>query len=483
MPPSLVSATLERFFLDQVPAQRGDRILVAFSGGPDSTALLAGLLAAAPRLGVEIHALHVDHQLDPGSSERALRCRALAEALEVSLHIERLAAPPSSGESLEAWARTHRYGALRARADLLGARWIATAHHADDQAETVLLRLLFGSGWRGLGGIHPCRGRLVRPLLALPRNALAEAVPRDLEPLVDPTNFALERPRNRIRHHLLPRLEAETPEITARLGRLASAARAAARRVDALLESALAPRPLRDPLSDADEGLTVERRAFTALPTILRRPALALLHRRVGASYPAGDAAYRELERQLDAVLDGRASRLGCDCGDGRRWESTARTLDLIRTESSPGDFAYTLEAPGDVDIEELGLHVRLRRRPFAPWMLSGQPRRAALTGFAAGCRIEIRNRCPGDRLRPLGGQGHRRLKELLIDRGVPQRRRDRLPLLLVEGRIAWVPGITIDERFRLSPGPPPSTVIWVVEIEPSAPPGGRHSSEERLES
>jgi tRNA(Ile)-lysidine synthetase-like protein len=106
---------------------------------------------------------------------------------------------------------------------------------------------------------------------------------------------------------------------------------------------------------------------------------------------------------------------------------------------------------------------MRLARRPVEPWMAVGDPERAGLRlPLAAGQAVTVRNRRPGDRIHPLGGRGSRRLKEVLIDRRVPRQRRDRLPLLVVDGTIAWVPGVTIAERFRLGG----ETTAWAAEIE-----------------
>ncbi|MFP3941699.1 MAG: tRNA lysidine(34) synthetase TilS, partial [Thermoanaerobaculia bacterium] len=164
-------ATLDGFFRSTAPAGAGDLIVVAFSGGPDSTALLAALRRLAPERGWRLLAAHLDHGMDPGSRGRAEGAREIAERLGVEVVAERRPVPEAARrrEGPEAAARRARYRFLedvRAGNDGL---WIATAHHRDDQAETVLLRMLQGSGVEGLAGIRPVRGRLVRPILALPR--------------------------------------------------------------------------------------------------------------------------------------------------------------------------------------------------------------------------------------------------------------------------------------------------------------------------
>ena len=186
--------------------------------------------------------------------------------------------------------------------------------------------------------------------------------------------------------------------------------------------------------------------------------ALAWLHRRAGL--PAGrEPARSELLRQLG---QGRPS---CDCGGGWRWETSGELLVLRyrpSEEERVADFSYTLGIPGEVEIPEIAVRLVLSRRPVEPWMLSGSPRCAALAlPLAEGDNVTVRNRRPGDRIHPLGADGSRKLKELLIDRRVPRRDRDRLPLICVGERIAWVPGVTIDHSFRIAG----EKTAWIAEI------------------
>lgn len=199
--------TLGRFFRTTAPVSAGDRLLVAFSGGPDSTALLWGAAQFGQDFGVEVHALHLDHGLDPSSSRRATAARRLSRQVGVPFASKELEVPDrrAAGESLEEAGRRLRYQHLETERRTLGARYILTGHHADDQIETVLLRLLFGSGIEGLSGISPRLGHVVRPLLDLTRSELRRTVEAaGLQPLDDPSNTDLGIPRNRIRHRLLP---------------------------------------------------------------------------------------------------------------------------------------------------------------------------------------------------------------------------------------------------------------------------------------
>jgi tRNA(Ile)-lysidine synthase len=323
-----LSSSLESFFGamghmgdigDLAPLAPGDRIVVGFSGGPDSTALLLGLAELSRRIPFDLLALHLDHGLDPGSAGRAVAAERLARSLGVPFAAERreVAAFRRPGEGSEAAGRRMRYERLARVGKETGARYVATAHHRDDQAETVLLRLLFGSGLSGLAGIRPVTpGKspgepvLVRPLLGFPRSALLAAVEAaGLQPVDDPTNRDLSLPRNRLRHHLLPRLAAADPGVPERLARLAARAAGARRRIEEAVDGALGP--CADP-----SKLSIPRRAFAGLPAPLQSFALAALHHRAGAPYPASAAARAELLRQLTSP-----GRIGCDCGGGWRWE------------------------------------------------------------------------------------------------------------------------------------------------------------------
>jgi tRNA(Ile)-lysidine synthase len=450
---------LEGFFrTPPISAAPGDGVVVAFSGGPDSTALLWGMAELAPRLALRVFAAHLDHAMDDVSAARAAAAARLAARLGVPYIAARREV--RCGESREAAARRARYEFLEEVRQAAGARWVATAHHRDDQAETVLLRILFGSGVEGLAGIRPVHGTVVRPLLEAPRGELATAVRvAGIEPVDDPTNRDLAVPRNLVRHRLLPALAGDDPtdptdqDMACRLARLASRSRAAGAALDRRLAGLLAT-------SAEAGGVAVERAALERLPAELWPFALAWLHRRAGAPYPAGAAARAELLRQLSGP-----GRTACDCGRGWRWEANGGLLVLRRTPAARKpvpDFTYTLEVPGELDIPEVAVRMRLCRRAVEPWMFRGSPHRAGLAlPLTEGDRVTIRNRRPGDRIHPLGADGSRRLKAVLIDRRVPRPARERLPLLCVGGRIAWVPGIAIEERFRLAG----HATAWVAEV------------------
>ncbi len=444
--------------------------VVAFSGGGDSTALALGLAELAPQHRLAVHLLHVDHALDPGSGERATAAAAIAATIGLPFTAELHPVPARARrrEGTEAAARRVRYAALEAFRARIGAERILTAHHRDDQIETLVLRIAAGSGLAGLQGIQRRRGAILRPLLDLERSTLdAFVAARGIVPLADPTNLDLTLDRNRVRHRLLPQLLRQEPGLGPALAAVALAAERARSALDRRLGKLLVK-------EGGGSQPRLEVAALLPLPEPLPFFALGLLERQAGRERPGSTRSKRELLRQLAglaAAPDGLLA-LPAGCGDGLFWQASAGFLSLAPPTPAAAAFSYILEAPGEIEVPEICGRVRLSRQPFAAWMRTGERRRAALAfppldlpgGGAGGdkVRVEVRNRRPGDRIRSLGAPGMRRLKELLIDHKVPRAERDRLPLLLVEGAIAWVPGITIADRYRLQDESFPWVVEWI---------------------
>ena len=444
--------TLEAFFRDVAPLETGDLLIVAFSGGADSLALLLGLDRLAERTGCRLHAAHFDHRSDPGSAARASAADELARRLGVPLSIGRAteAELETPIDGPEAGWRRARYRFLERERQRLGGRWIVVAQHRDDQAETVLLRIASGSGVRGLSAMPARRGHIVRPLLAVDRETLVDyCASAGLEPVDDPTNADLDRPRNNLRRRVLPRLEERSPGASSAALAVAAAAEAARRGVDERLAGHLGAEV-------EGRGVRLPRNRLLTLPRPLFDYAVALLHERVGDSYPPRRRAISELWRQATA-----GGAVGCDAGKNLHWRSDGDWLRLTERDPETPRFQYTLTVPGEVRVPELSLTVRLTPGSVAPWMLCGSRYRAGLQlALRAGDRVTVRNRRAGDRIQPLGCTRPQRLKKLLIDRKVPRGQRDRLPLLWVDGELAWVPGVTIGQRFRIS-----GDQVWIAEI------------------
>ncbi len=430
-------------------------VVVAFSGGGDSTALLLALTrltqAGRPLSAVAPIAVHLDHNLDRDSASRCLRARAIAQQLGVRFlwrrcHQQELATNDGPSRSTEALARETRYRFLERVRKLVGGSAILTAHHRQDQLETLLLRLSRGTGLVGLGGIRPRSGRVVRPLLGLEPSVLSTIVDeRGLDVCADPTNSDLRFDRNRLRQTVLPLIVAQEPHLMARAEDLAGTVR----RVLPKIRHRLAAE-----LDFRQADLSLDLRRLKELPHPLWSSALRVLHLTAGRSYPASRSAEGELQRQLNERHHGQV-----DCGAGWRWHADGDRLRLVepmspeRTEPRPPPvgFAYRLTVPGKLWIPELQRHFCMAPGSPADWMFRRSSQRAGLRlPLRSGDQVVIRTRLPGDRLQPFGCSGTKKLKAVLIDSKVPRPARDTLPLLSWRDNILWVPGITIEERCRI---------------------------------
>lgn len=297
----------------------GRELIVALSGGPDSSALLLALAESRERTGWQPHAVHVDHRISNARQRRAFReAAARAAALaQVPLDINFADAPARAREQrlgIEAAAREVRYEALAARAREIGATAVAVAHTRNDQAETVLLHIVRGAQLDGLVGMRLLSPLpyaddllLVRPMLDLTRDeARAICAAWGFKPVQDPANDDLERLRNRLRHWLLPRLRALNPQIDAALARLAGGAAADRAFLDQAAAAAL------DGLAKDAEG-TWPRVDLAALHPALRRRVLRLIAAGAGLDLSAERtaAAERLLERDSGEVQLGAGVSLG----------------------------------------------------------------------------------------------------------------------------------------------------------------------------
>ena len=218
-PPTLLT-TVRRTLIEECQLPRGARLLLAVSGGIDSSVMLHALARLAPRLALELRAHGVDHGLRPGAAAELASARQICERCGVPFAVTRLSL--HGGANLQARARAARYEALRRAARASGASLIATAHHADDRAETVLLRLLRGAPAGGLAVLPVMQGDLVRPLIRVRRSAVELHAERHAVPfLEDPSNRDRRFARTRVREELLPLLKELSPGIVAHLNALA----------------------------------------------------------------------------------------------------------------------------------------------------------------------------------------------------------------------------------------------------------------------
>lgn len=439
----------------------GESVLVAVSGGADSVALLDLLQSLAGEWRLTLHAVHVDHGLRPSSRADADFVCELCAQWDVPLHVERVAVrqtPPWEG--LEAEARRARYVAFREVARRIDAQRIATAHTADDQAETVLMRILEGAGPRGLAGIAATRGMLIRPLLEARRTDVeAHLRARGIPWVEDESNRDTRFLRNRIRHEVLPYL-AETiePSIVEHLVRSATLVRSMVEDLERAAALELARLGQRAP-----EGFILKVADLSGLPHELALETLRHAARELGHTGALRRHAHQALRRLLVPSVARGGFRTG-----SLIVERSGRWL-RVGPGRLPPLAPRDLPVPGEVALPEIGSVLEARCFPRPHGYIT--PREKMLTAFDADLlpgRLQVRARRTGDRFAPFGGPDERRLKSLLIDAGVPRWSRQRVPLLEAAGDIIWVAGL---RRGRAAPIGPETQRILEVTLRSESPP------------
>jgi tRNA(Ile)-lysidine synthase len=433
----------------------GARVLVAASGGADSTALACLLRELQSDAGFALAGLaHFHHRLRPAADEDERFCRQLAGQLALPFEGgsgDVAGEARRSRSSIEDAGRRLRYGFLEAAAARLGASHIAVGHTRDDQAETVLLALMRGAGPRGLSGIAPRRGNVVRPLIEESHEELVRWLEgRGIAFREDESNRDPRFLRNRVRHELLPQLRCRfSPAIVPVLARAAAIAADDAAYLDRRAAEAFTD-SVRPP--DREGSLLLDADRLAAWPPAIARrvAALALAQFGGGPRAVTFDQAER-LVRLADGRLRGPASFPGQQAEvAGGRLRLTPRPGRKIDAPA-PGvnSFRAALSIPGEVLLPGgLALSAELRRRAEAHG-LGGKT--TAVVDAAEATALSVRFRRPGDVLRPLGLGGRKKLQDFFVDRKVPRDQRDAVPLV-VDGRdrIVWVGGHAIAEDFRV---------------------------------
>jgi len=405
----------------------GETVLIAVSGGADSVALLHLLLELSPGWRLRLHVLHVDHQLRAESAADADFVRDLGARLGVLVDVATVAVDRRG--SLEAAARAARYAALDVCAARVGAERIAVGHTADDQAETVLMRLLQGAGVRGLAGIPPVRGRIIRPLIEMRRSALETELRRaGLAWVDDRTNRDPKFLRNRIRHELLPLLaDSYNPEVAASLVRVAAVARETVSALDLAAGAEL------DRLAVwSDRAATLKLDALRALPRPVAAEVLRQGAARLGSRAPLRAWAHRGLKRVLAVPAPRRPFRLG-----GVTVEISG-ALARLATASPEPLIERTVAVPGRTELPEIGQALEARLVGADAYAIPRETSRVAFDADELGAPLVVRARRRGERFVAFGGS-ERRLKSLLIEAKVPRWDRARVPVILAGGTIVWI--------------------------------------------
>jgi len=430
--------------------RRGDGVVVAASGGPDSTCLLDVLHRLAPDGGLHLVVAHFDHGLR--GAQDALETgfvRDLARARGLAFEVGRAPDLRQVPGSLEERAREVRYAFLERIRQKHQCQRIALGHTLDDQAETVLMRLLRGSGLSGLIGMPPTREPgVIRPLIRMRRSQIEAYLDgQGLSWCTDASNLEAGCLRNRIRLHLIPQLLAYQPRLVEHLGDLADLLREEDRFMDQAARQWVGAHKS---LSIDGTDVSLPREAWLSLEPGLQR-------RVIRQAVKEGAGGLRRLHRvHVDAIMgllrEGR-SQAGLDLPGGLRVQ---RVYDRVLfgdpcSEDLPAH-GRSLPGPGAYDVDGTGLRFTLKERARAEVSsLAVSPRVAFLDAARLSYPLELRPVKPGDRFVPLGMHGHRKVKDFLIDRKVPLSDRRRALILASHGEVAWLCGYRLDDRFKVT--------------------------------
>ncbi len=399
-------------------------VLVAVSGGPDSLALLHLLARSSAASGLALHVAHVDHGIHPDSAAVAGSVRDAAASFGFPFHMVELQLGPDATETR---SREARYAWLFRQAAELGAALILTAHHQDDQVETILMRALKGSGPAGLAGIASRRGKLVRPLLPFRREELAEHLHRvGLQAWTDPANRDPRHQRSWIRTKLLPMLRDRVPDVDLRLlavGRQAAANRAA---WDAQLDAIPGLE-----LSREAGGVSVAATPLKGYDSVVLRALFGALGRRAGIQI--GPARSARIERLLGAGRSGAVAELGSGCAA----ELSFGRLRLVRGPAHPVPWVPLVLEGVSGELIAGTWRFSWRREPAPERMERNQP----FSWFSDGSYL-VRPWRAGDLLRPLGGSGRRLVVRCMQDAKILRSRRAEWPVVEAAGQVVWVPGV-----------------------------------------
>lgn len=430
----------------------GSTVLAACSGGPDSLALVHILCVLRSKYNIIVAVAHVDHMFRGEESVKDAEfvadfCKRMGlecyqTAIDVPAYIKQ------SGRSPEDAARLLRYEYLRQVAGQLGGAKIATGHHRDDQAETVLINLLRGAGGEGLSGIKPANNGIIRPLLAVSRQEIEDYCHKEqLTPRLDSTNLKTDYLRNRIRLNLLPELEAEyNPAVREALWRTAAIV---GDEHDFVHATALELWP--QLITAKQDALSVDTRQMASLPIALQREILRLAIKKI-RGHLTGITFYH-VEKLIEMASMSTVGNI-MELPGGLVVCKGYTSLELRRpapiaprvTIQPPG---VELTVPGVTFVPELGCRVMAcllseRAKPIG--------RLTALFDWQAlRPPLYVRTRLPGDRFVPLGMQGSKKIKDFFIDAKIAREERDRALIFYDRQGIVWIGGYRQAELAKVT--------------------------------
>jgi tRNA(Ile)-lysidine synthase len=416
-----VSASILRYSL----LEGGERVLVGVSGGPDSVCLLHLLHRLKERFEIDLHSVYVNHNLRPGETgNEILLCRSLAQNLGVDFTVKSIDVRSFATErrlNIQEAARELRYKAFEEAALEKGADRVALAHHADDQVETFIMRLLRGAGSKGLSGMPAKRGKFIRPLIDINKKDIEEFLAaEDIPFVVDSSNLKRDYLRNKIRYLLLPSLKEINPNLN-----------------ETILHTAQI-------LGDDAQKIELFLVPLESMETVLLR---RLLKRAIESVEGLRGIGFTHIEDILQLIKKGRH-------GDRLYLPKGVRAIKdyslLVLTSLKPVVLTEHDLRPGETLVmKDAGIAIRALTTDER---LAGCDGKSSILLDAGSVvfPLKVRRRTDGDFFYPLGFGKRKKLQDFFVDEKVPRDERDGIPVVLSGGDIVWIAGYRGDDRFRV---------------------------------
>ncbi|TYP58733.1 tRNA lysidine(34) synthetase TilS [Thermosediminibacter litoriperuensis] len=443
--------------------QRGDRVLVGVSGGPDSVCLLHLLLRHREEFDISLAVAHLNHCFRGAESdEDEAFVRDLAGKWGLPYYGEKVDVPDyikKTGLSPEDAARRVRYAFFERVRREIGAGKVALAHNSNDREETILMNIFRGTGLEGLTGIEAVRDHYIRPLIEVERAAIEEYLKREGVPYrIDSTNLQTYYYRNKLRLELIPLIKREyCPHLSASLKRLSEIASADISLLGKLTDEAFA-RVVRA----MPGGVMIDLKKFNELHEALRYRVVRKAVEEILGDLK--DFEYRHARMAVEFIAEKpTGSRLNLP--RGLTGEKSYEYFYIYRGDPpAAADFYYELPVPGKIQVPEAGAAVTARIIENKGGIaFKANPLMAYLDYGKIKGNLAVRNRRPGDRFIPFGSRFSKKLQDFFVDNKIPAGERDRVPLVVAGDRILWVGGMRIDDRFKVTGD---TKKILVLEIQ-----------------
>ncbi len=417
----------------------GQQIIIAVSGGKDSMTLLYSMCRIADGLNLKINAVHINHHLRDNSNNDQILVEKFCKQLKINFTLDHLnPATKLKGESPEAWARNHRYASLERIRKEIGADWIFTAHHGNDQIETILFHLSQGTGISGLRGIHDNQGHILRPMLCFSRSDIDQyAAEMNIPWVDDSSNLDESIPRNNLRHNVIKPWERSNPDLVSAFHEISEHAKDANEALQ-FAANLLIP----DIIKQKNDNLfSLDEEQLRAIPPLLRT---ILLRELIGTTEPWRRFTHNGLRTFVTNAKIGQIYRLP------NSWQLLKDRRQFILNKTKVKQKKPIVVYP-DIKVNN-GDFMFIWKTDIRLESVSDNRDTELIDANKINCQtLTLRPWLPGDRFHPFGMIGTKKISDYLIDEKVDLFSKENQWVLLDGGEIIWLCGHRISDEVKIT--------------------------------